>query len=121
MSTSSYLISQRARDADVSDVCDLLRAVCNECGLSGNLFIYVHLDKSGEKVVSAQVDHHADLTFDVLDRLSKELGTRDINLSCDFGCESDRSYDPRIEVQGITRDLVGEVRRRRPSGAGRGA
>jgi hypothetical protein len=118
MKTSPREATLRKERADVPMIEEeeavqvLVYEVVAECGLC-DVVCVVWYDERRTRVVGVDVYHHADITFDVLDRLSKALGTRDINLSCDLGCESDRSHAPPcVSVRGVSRDLVGEARRR---------
>jgi hypothetical protein len=43
-----------------------------------------------------------DLTFEVLAEVSRLLGTRKINLSCDSGCSSDPCHERMIHIYGAS-------------------
>lgn len=45
------------------------------------------------------------LTFDALSRLSELFGTRQIDVSCDLGCASDRTHDKMIAIRNPTAEL----------------
>jgi hypothetical protein len=40
------------------------------------------------------------LTFEMLAKASELLGTRKIDVSCDLGCESDRTHDTEVTFWG---------------------
>jgi len=80
---------------------DLLTTACSSCGLVVN-YVVMHLSDNESEVTGFDVYHYnTDLSFDVLIKLSERFLTRDINLSCEMGCESDRSHESCIEVKSI--------------------
>ena len=96
--TSSKLLSVTAQ----SSLRNLLTTACSSCGLVVN-YIVMHLSGDDAEVTGFDVYHYnTDLSFDVLIKLSECFRTRDINLSCDTVCESDRTHEPCIEVKSIS-------------------
>lgn len=83
-----------------------LTTACSKCGLVVN-YIIMHVNIDESMITGFDVYHHnTDLSFDVLLELSKAFNTRDINLSCETGCSSERTHEPYIEVKKISPETL---------------
>ena len=75
----------------------LCQQVLAELGLKDPLVI---LESLVGDPFDLTVEYAGDLNFEILANISETFGTRDINLSCDLGCSSDRSHDKTIYIKG---------------------
>jgi len=87
----------------VNDNTTEFRSYCEKlaevCGLSVN-FVFVSTDIDNRQVSAIDIYHHADnLSFDILEKLSIAFRSKLIDLTCELGCESDRSHDPIIRIR----------------------
>jgi hypothetical protein len=84
-------------ESEIEDVRGRCQLIALECGLD------VRCAQAGMDVDNSFriiIEHTTmDLNFDVLEKLSRALGSRDINLGCDCGTSSDRYHDPYIIVR----------------------
>lgn len=77
--------------------------LCRDAGIEADYAYCIdRLDPSKSSVV---VRILGELTFEMLSRASVLMGTRDINISCDLGCESDRSHDTEIVFTGMIKEV----------------
>lgn len=73
--------------------------LCREAGITvGCAYRIVGPTPEGDTVV---VEISGDLTFDMLSRAAVLMGTRDINIECDLGCESDHSHNTSLVFTGV--------------------
>jgi hypothetical protein len=85
------------REGEIEAVRQRCQAVARECGLEAQC-VLAGVDADGcFRITFEHSMRH--LGFDVLEKLSRALGSRDINLGCDCGTASDRSHDPYIVVR----------------------
>ena len=85
------MTSKDPRDADYA-------GIIRKAGIGVRVAYCDTLEKVGEPVVVLSVEatidgDDGDLTFEMLERAAVLMGTRKIDITCDLGCESDRSHD----------------------------
>ena len=73
--------------------------LCREAGITADsAHRIVGATPEADKVV---VEISGDLTFDMLSKAAVLMGTRDINIECDLGCESDSSHNTSLVFTGV--------------------
>lgn len=61
-------------------------------------YAYLHTAENEKECIVVRVVAviSGDLTFDTMEKASILMGTRKIDITCDLGCESDRSHDTKL-------------------------
>ena len=63
--------------------------------------LHYRIDGATPETNKVVVEICGDLTFEMLSRAAVLMGTRDINIECDLGCESDHSHDTSLVFTGV--------------------
>jgi hypothetical protein len=87
-------------DAQIEDIRQDCQSRVAACGFDVSLVWFAVCQGTVE---SLTIEYQNDLTFEMLERLSVEFGTRKIEVGCDQGTGSDRSHDPYVLVREPTK------------------
>lgn len=77
--------------------------LCSVAGMKVDFCIMVWANtwsEHSEGCMIARLSVGSPLTFEMLSKTSKLLGTRKIDVSCNLGCESDRTHDTEVTFWG---------------------
>lgn len=97
------------RESDYQKIRDLCWRLIADCGLKAdNILLIFNPEETVLLRVVVEYDS-SDLSFAILEQISKVFGTSNINLSCDMGCASDRTHEPYITILNPSPTLIGHT------------